>query len=390
MKGNTKMPNKIDFAELKARFDNFRDDQVDVAKTRAFFDNLHRANDSNKDHQRQDDVKKTPFMPYVMMRTLPGDKGARPLPEATTFWESPDIWTFPAPPNTAPDIPPAIYQPLKVGEPNTVYAHIWNLGRAPIAGVRVEWYWFNPSLGFSTPNAHLIGIARIDLAPRGLEGCHKLVKCPTAWVPVMENGGHECIVARVSAFGDPLKNPDEWLPLEDRHVAQRNITVVTTNTNLSKLIESLNLTKPANSMTRLFQLGVEATPLLHLVAPHLKIDTSVKTHLLAELSQNGVLLVSPIKEGPPRVMPHMLLNLGNPPATKGAQPLANVKLDQPLQLHTNATVTDLLHHGSFLHPDVLKQIETLSPPKKSEAQVLRVVSYQGDKAVGGYTIVVSA
>jgi hypothetical protein len=41
----------------------------------------------------------------------------------------------------------------------------------------------------------------------------------------MENDGLDCLVARVSAFGD-IWNNDQWGARKDRHVAQKDITVV--------------------------------------------------------------------------------------------------------------------------------------------------------------------
>jgi hypothetical protein len=45
-------------------------------------------------------------------------------------------------------------------------AHAWNLGKAPAYRVRVEFYWFNPSLGISRADANLAGATWIDLANR--------------------------------------------------------------------------------------------------------------------------------------------------------------------------------------------------------------------------------
>lgn len=44
----------------------------------------------------------------------------------------------------------------RANAPNTLYAHVWNVGKAPAFGVRVEFYWFNPSLGISRADANLI------------------------------------------------------------------------------------------------------------------------------------------------------------------------------------------------------------------------------------------
>jgi hypothetical protein len=132
----------------------------------------------------------------------------------------------------------------KVGTPTTLYAHVWNLGRAPVWGAFVEFYWFNPSLGITYGNANRIGSAMVDLGDRFTtfsewreargpagdryltRGCHAIVKCPSAWVPTWENGGHECLVVRVfEPFMDAVATTS-FDARKDRHIAQRNIAVV--------------------------------------------------------------------------------------------------------------------------------------------------------------------
>src|SRR5215831_14148184 len=114
----------------------------------------------------------------------------------------------------------------------------------PAYRVRVEFYWFNPSLGITRADANLIGAAWIDLANRFTlypdwqqqtgpdgntyvtRGCHAIVRCPQTWVALFENGGHECLVVR--AF-EPMMDstpPDQFSATADRHVGQRNIAVV--------------------------------------------------------------------------------------------------------------------------------------------------------------------
>lgn len=372
--------------------------KVDIKEALSFFENLKK-NNVNKGGDRPNRKPHDKFMPYVMIRSYAGDKGARPMAAGSVFWESPDIWTAVGDPASTPQIPPNQGGTAVAGKPNTVYAHVWNLGRAPIAGARVEWYWFNPSLGIDGAHAHLIGTTGVELNPRGFPGCHKLVKCPTAWVPVMENGGHECLVARISAFGDPLNPAHLWDSWADRHVAQRNIAVVAAKAEIHKLLGSLDFSRPKNSMVRLFQLGHEAAHAVALMAPHLKIDQAVKTNLLAELQANGHLTIPPLVTPFPRVMPHTILNLGARPVAPAA-PAARMKpaamdihmkpaMDKPHLLHEAATVADLLHHGNLMSPDLVKRVEVLPPPKKGEAQVLRIISYQDNKPVGGYTIIVS-
>jgi hypothetical protein len=186
--------------------------------------------------------RKDEYLPYLLMRSSPGDSGARPF--NGVFWESPDIFVAPdQEASTAPLMPPTSAGIAKAGTSNTLYAHLWNLGKAPAYRVRVEFYWFNPTLGISRADANLIGAAWVDLAnrftlnpdwserdgPSGkyvTRGCHAIVRCPETWVPIFENGGHECLVVR--AF-EPILDPlafDRFSPQIDRHVGQRNIAVV--------------------------------------------------------------------------------------------------------------------------------------------------------------------
>ena len=115
--------------------------------------------------RRQDQPKNRRFEPYLLIRSVLGDRGDRPI--NVPFWESPDIWTAPGAPADAPDIPPNHGGVVTAARPNTVYAHVWNLGFAPLLGVAVEFSWFNPSFAFDSAHQHLIGIARVDLGGRG-------------------------------------------------------------------------------------------------------------------------------------------------------------------------------------------------------------------------------
>ncbi len=331
------------------------------------------------------------FMPYVLIRSCAGDNGTRPLPAGSPpFWESPDIWTWAGDPSVAPEIPPNQGGTVSVGGIYTIYAHVWNLGRAPIAGATVEWFWFHPFLGIDSSHANPIGRARVDLAPRGFPGCHKLVKCHEPYVvQPLVNDDHPCLVSRISAFGDPLNSSHEWDAWADRHIAQKNLTVLNANDDAQRLLRSLEGTKPPNATVRLYQVGLEAAQALALAAPHLEMDPAVKTTLLAELSPEGKLTLPPLTPGIRRIMPNLLLNLGSKPAVPSTLTKKRVRVDRSNLLYERADVTTLMYHGTLLPPELAKRVETLPLPKKGQAQVLRIVAYKDNKPVGGYTIVVS-
>lgn len=287
-----------------------------------FFDKLQ------KDLGRKE-KRKVDFRPFILIRSSAGDHGARPLQPAECFWESPDIWMANGKPEDAPAVPPNPGSQAIVNEPNTVYAHVWNLGLAPIAGVQVEWFWFNPCFTFDAAHAHPIGHMRVDLSPRGFDGCHKLVKCPEPWVPVMENGGHECLIARASAFGDQFDAAHQWDARAERHVAQRNVSVVYDFEWLKKILIMLSSLKLAETSIHLIQLGKEAENVLRFAAPDLRLDPKVKTATLARLDLKG---------------------------GKAAQ-------------------------------EALQLIERHGLPKKGLAHVFRLAAFQGNKPLGGYTII---
>lgn len=168
--------------------------------------------------------RKDMWLPFLFMRANPGDTGTRPV--VGPFWESPDIYILPgvAPP-LAPAVPAQLGHVALAGQDNTVYAHIWNLGRGKAREVVVEFYWCDPSLGFNPVGAHRIGTEVTWLGDRGSGNSHRVVKCPVSWIPTFVNGGHECLLVRIwDVAADPMTTP-EWDASINRHLGQRNIHV---------------------------------------------------------------------------------------------------------------------------------------------------------------------
>jgi hypothetical protein len=134
------------------------------------------------------------------------------------WWDSPDIWVVPgSDPYAAPDQPVA-------GQPAFLWAEVQNLGDQACTGAVVNFYWSNPATGVLRSTSTLVGSGFVDLAP----GETKEVLCVIPWVPVIVNGGHECVVAEVIHPGDPLPTPvpDPFSPPTYRQVAQKNLNVL--------------------------------------------------------------------------------------------------------------------------------------------------------------------
>ncbi len=188
-------------------------------------------------------VRQDELWPYLLIRAVPGDHGVRPL--AVPFWESPDIIVVPGI-VSAYDGVSATLSP-QVGVPHTIFVHVWNLGRLPAVGVKLRVYWVNPSLDLNDP-AHppnLIGSMYFDLEDRQNPDCHKLLRLPAPWTPVMENNGHECLLAKVDCFADGAGPGFD--ARANRHVGQRNLHLMAAQEDLSRTLASLRKTLPRDA-----------------------------------------------------------------------------------------------------------------------------------------------
>jgi len=201
---------------------------------------------------------KVHYTPWLTVKASYGDFGDRPLAPGTVFWESPDVWVQSS---------AGINQPV-VGENNQVFARVSNYGQQNASGVMVKFWWADPSMAITESNAHLIGTAFADVP----SGWSVTVPCPTPWVPVLANGGHECLVAEafIQTF-DPLTAPMD--PMDDRHVGQKNEQVIMLKSGESFItkVKAVNITDGAKELrfdvTHLHP--TEIHPLLQLRAANL-------------------------------------------------------------------------------------------------------------------------
>jgi hypothetical protein len=110
-----------------------------------------------------------------------------------------------------------------VGTPCYLKATVRNSGRTGVENASVRFYWANPAVGFDRTTANLVGTAYIDLDPEQTD----TALCLTPWSPAFVNQGHECVLAEVFHPSlDPLLNTAAFNVSTDRHVAQRNVSVV--------------------------------------------------------------------------------------------------------------------------------------------------------------------
>lgn len=166
--------------------------------------------------QRLRDASDVDYSPWLLIRYTKGDLGVRAIPANAAFYLSPDV---------SVEVGGTIGLVARAGEPNFLHATVFNFGAAPSVPTRVDFYWADPSLGMGPANMNLIGTEWVEIKSIFQGGGSLDVRCNTVWVPEVVNGGHECVEVHCSnPLFDPIEQP--FQPRLDRHVAQRNLTVL--------------------------------------------------------------------------------------------------------------------------------------------------------------------
>ena len=189
------------------------------------------------------------LFPYLMIRAVPGDRGARPLWEPTVCWESCDIHLMPA--GQKFDFGSTVLKPV-VGSTYTIFVHVWNLGRMAAYGARLRVWWVEPGFFNGTPDPryqpHFIGGSYFDLGDRDSGQSHRLIEVGAPWTVTGNAPAYECLLAAVECATDP------WDGVPDsnghRHVAQRNLDLISSAQSLTPLLGAL-LSKFGKTETRL-------------------------------------------------------------------------------------------------------------------------------------------
>jgi hypothetical protein len=264
---------------------------------------------------------------------------------------------------TAPATPTTLGGVAQVGVPNTLWAHVWNLGRAPVYNARVEFYWFNPTLGFNQSAANLIGVTYVDLGDRTSGNAHRIVKCPVSWIPQFVNGGHECLMVRAfEPLTDPL-TPYQWDASNDRHVGQRNISVV-------------NATSPAVIELHLrLGCGVPPGP-AQLHVQEVKPEEIKWLSVLESKREHGLHSRGDIKEVFGFTYPTLVRPDSNKATLKGIDPdVVSRLLHRTLIFERGCDELEVL---CYMHVDGLKHCE---------CKVYRITQIVDGKLTGGYTVI---
>lgn len=285
-------------------------------------------------------------VPLLFLRANPGDVGARPV--VGPFWESPDIYVLAGVhPNLAPDVPPTLGQTAEAEADNTLYAHIWNFGQGGANDIVVEFFWADPSMGINPSSVRLIGQTYLALGSRTSGASHAIVKCPEPWRAHYTNGGHECLIVRAWTLSDDRLSTPEWDASLNRHVAQRNIHVVS---------------------------HAESGPVAIRVGPLYGAGGSVRVDRIAPAAMPWLQLHTGIRGQFPATAPSAGQPALTAPTAIGSAPPSGPAAPQH-------TVVGDDQHVTFTPAD--------PSPGPGQANVYRVTTAQDGTVVGGYTVVVA-
>lgn len=266
------------------------------------------------------------------------------------WWLSPDVWVVPgSDPNGLPGSPIA-------GQPAYLWARVSNIGTAPANGTRVDFYWANPSGQVVVGVATQIGSAFVDLPPGDTQGDTQDVLCLVPWLPVVVNGGHECVIAVAHApndtnpLPDPLPNGYSFDPPAHDQIAQLNLSVLLAAHLAMPLILTVNAIGRADK----------------LVSLSIEFGEALDEH---KLSQLGLHNMRPVRQR------CIEASLSLEPSHCHEQPDSNDMRE--LEVH--------IKHGTSIPVYVSLRAENLP---RGEYQLIHIVERSAERVIGGVSYVV--
>jgi hypothetical protein len=345
----------------------------------------HDRDNQNRDGHDKGEGGEVEYKVELLCRTFVGDSDVRPLASNQVFWESPDLWVVGP---GGPDLPQA-------GVVNQVFVHVWNLGLQDSTATFVELYWCNPSVGVNAAQSNVIGVQTISL------GAQDDQVVSFDWTPTFENGGHECLVAQVyNPLHDPLVAP--FNPVLDRHVAQRNVTVLLTQAG--KTLDFQFFAANFGQRTAMSQLSLE--PVLHADLSTLAQATGQPfflsapgaTALLAEPTLRPITPSLDITHTAMQVFretleptPHPVLNQVMQHQLLHGERLEMKRFDagdRETKVELKQWHHNTLHLPPLQEAALAVQVTTAKDSPRGSVQAYRVIERVGERITGGVTVLV--
>jgi len=162
---------------------------------------------------------------FLFIQAIPGDRGSRPLPADTVFWNSPHVELYSGTSLIATN-------QVQEGRSYTVEVTVSNDGDLQAPSCSVDLFLCNPSLGFSTVASTLLGVQHADVPPHGTA---KVVFTFTATAAQV---GHRCLFARAYSVSteDMPTSASAFDVMGDRHIGQQNLSIVEQGQNMAMQI----------------------------------------------------------------------------------------------------------------------------------------------------------
>ena len=261
---------------------------------------------------------------YLYIRTSPHDNGSEPLPAGVSHWKSPDI---------------AIIQPDGTrggegiaGADNHVEVVVTNGGGIGAVDAEVEAFVADPSTGFSPATATQIGDRYLTI----LGYDHRKIRLP--WRPRTSDEGHRCILARVSLLtpSDTYADGTVFDVKGDRHVAQRNIHVISMGKKTIQFAFGITNTKnevmEVTIRPREIRAPEEWTTLSEVVGSEFRLGETPLQEYQVDLGEDRVLV-------PPEVIEQFVRATGSPRTAEVSIPLSECRL-RNLGVRSDVMVSD--------------------------------------------------
>jgi hypothetical protein len=335
------------------------------------------------------DWKPDPQGTWLVIRYEPLDLGARPVPNGDIYWESPDIRVVGG---------DALGNPVG-GQPTTVEALVSNFGGLDASPVRVDFAFIAPSLGIVRDSPQHIGTTWTTV----LAGHTTLVQCPVPWTPpTYETNLHACLLVTCSAPAQHDTPTAPTSPVLDRHVGQRNLTIIELSPGQILPIAvrignpfardaEVHLVGSAQWQSELDRSASMRVGRLGVAAAIRAAQTSTKPSAmrlwlrrasLADLATRAAQADAPYEDA------RQLVAVGDIRRARTKPPRTALTLPDPLVPHVDF---DVLTDGTFLEPGqvatVALEVRLPESPKAPWLQ-LGLAQAQGGLITGGYTVLV--
>ncbi len=174
---------------------------------------------------------------FLYIKTHALDNGTEPLPAGLESWLSPDIVVI-KPDGTRGGEAVA-------GDINQVEVTVTNDGGIDAVDAYVEAFVANPSVGFTPATSTLVGAGFLTIPGYSRQAIS------FSWMPPPSEAGHRCLAARVNLTIPPDGYYDGTVfdVRGDRHVAQRNISVIPLGT-MPMMLFSFRVINPKGAKQR--------------------------------------------------------------------------------------------------------------------------------------------